>query len=451
MEPTESKESDLLPEHCPDEAASEQMLEAVYHAMDEIATNLDLCSLQDSILEIILRAIHAQRGAILFADEMPTRLAPCPNCHTIHLIQNGEMQRVCLDAVSIHHSVTARVLEGGESILYQESASLSESAAKLGVESVLCVPLRTKSSILGLLYVNTNQANLEYNEVHLHLCSAVGARAGLAIENAQRHADVLSKQRIEQEIAHAWTIQQGFLIKNWTQTDSRFDAYGEMRPAEVVGGDFYDRVFPDQNTVGFLVGDVSGKGISAALTMAQVLAQFRAIALHESSPVRVLACLNRDMCLRSQQGTFCTACYLMLNLVNGQIRCANAGHPSPLQISESGVTSFGAASGPPLGIIPSGTWQETEWRIDSGDSILIYTDGILEARCGTLRDASGMPDELGLEGICRVAQRMHGKSSRALVEAVTAAVVAHCIPDTPHDDCTSIAVRYLKNGQKSAY
>ena len=428
-----------------EDPGSEQLLEAVYSVMDEIATNLDPCSLQDSILETTLRAVHGQRGAILFAGA-ESGLAPCSVCHTVHVIQDGRILRVGIDAIQISNTVSRRVLEGGESVLYQNPRNALESAEVLGLESILCVPLRTKSGILGILYVDTNRANLEYNEDHLRLCSAVGASAGLAIENARMHTDILRKQRIEQEIAHAWTIQQGFLVKNWKQKDTRLDAYGEMHPAEVVGGDFYDMVHPDADTVGLLIGDVSGKGISASLTMAQLLAQFRVIALREPSPARVLAALNADMYLRSQQGAFCSACYMTLELTTGKLLCANAGHLSPIQIGSCTVNSFSVASGPPLGIVPAGSWEETTWHVTPGDTIFMYTDGILEARCGTVRDATGFHDEFGLEGVCRVAQRMYGESPKALVEALTAAVVAYCIPDAPHDDCTSIAMRYLGRG-----
>ena len=425
---------------------SELLLEAVYSVMDEIATNLDPCSLQDSILETTLRAVHGQRGAILFAGGMAGGLAPCSICHNVHVIQDGHKLRVDLDAIQISNSVAKRVLEGGESVLCQDPRNVLESAAALGLESILCVPLRTQSGILGILYVDTNRANLEYNDDHLRLCSAVGASAGLAIENARMHTDILRKQRIEQEIAHAWTIQQGFLIKNWALNDTRLEAYGEMRPAEVVGGDFYDMIHPNADTVGLLIGDVSGKGISASLTMAQLLAQFRAIAQREPSPARVLAALNDDMYLRSQQGAFCSVCYMTLDLTSGRLLYANAGHLSPIQITLDAVHSFGEASGPPLGIMPTGSWVDTTWQVMPGDTIFMYTDGILEARCGTVRDATGLHDEFGLDGVCRVAQRMYGESPKTLIEALTAAVVAYCIPNAPHDDCTSIAMRYLGCG-----
>lgn len=107
------------------------------------------------------------------------------------------------------------------------------------------------------------------------LSTAVGNSAGLALENARMHVQIVEKNRTDSEIQHAWQIQQGFLINEWPEDDARFKVYGDTRPAKTVGGDFYDFVQPDDAHVGLLIGDVSGKGVPAALTMAQLLTEFR--------------------------------------------------------------------------------------------------------------------------------------------------------------------------------
>jgi len=426
-----------------------QLLEAVYSVANEIATNYEICSLMDGVLKTTLRAINAQRGAIFLADATH-QLLPCSKCGTVHSIENGTLQTMQIGDIKISGTVASRVIRDGESVLYQDTDSdmelnASESIMSLQLRSIVCVPLRAKHGILGILYIDSDRQDQNYSHDDLLLAASVGNSAGLALENAEMHQEILEKQRIEQDLATAWTIQEGFLVKEWPNSDPRYDVYGETRPAKTVGGDFYDYVRPNKNTIGILMGDVSGKGVPAALTMAQLLAQFRLLARDLDSPVEVLKELNRSLVKRSQRGMFCTLCYLTLDLTNGQVICANAGHHPVLQIGKNGVSNFGDATGPPAGILPDGPWVETRALINPGDSLLLYTDGIVEARSMTTivgGASQSAPVEYEEEGLFRCAGRLYGESAQALIEAINFDVQRYTAPAAPHDDCTMIAVRY---------
>jgi sigma-B regulation protein RsbU (phosphoserine phosphatase) len=415
----------------------------------EIDTNYDVCSLMDGVLTTTLGAINAQRGAIFLADTAH-ELLPCPNCGTVHSIANGTLVKAQLGDIQISSTVASRVIRDGESVLYQDTDSdqelnVSESIMSLQLRSIVCVPLRAKHGILGILYIDSDRQDQNYSHDDLLLAASVGNSAGLALENAKMHTEILEKQRIEQDLATAWTIQEGFLVKEWPEDDPRFDVYGETRPAKTVGGDFYDYVRPRTNTVGILLGDVSGKGVPAALTMAQLLAQFRLLARDLDSPCDVLKELNRGLVKRSQRGMFCTLCYLTIDLTNGHVICANAGHHPVLQIGKNGVSNFGDATGPPAGILPDGPWMETRAIINPGDSVLLYTDGIVEARSMTTiieGTTNASPNEYDEEGLHRCAGRLYGESAHTLIDAINADVQRYTAPMPPHDDCTMIAMRY---------
>ncbi len=435
----------------PDAASSKttQLLEAVYTVANEIATNYDVCSLMDGVLKTTLRAINAQRGAIFLADGNED-LLPCANCGAVHSIANGTLEKVQLGDIQISGTVAARVIQDGESVLYQDTDSdvelnASESIMSLQLRSIICVPLRAKHGILGVLYIDSDRQDQNYSHDDLLLAASVGNSAGLALENAKMHTEILEKQRIEQDLATAWTIQEGFLVKEWPDEDPRFDVYGETLPAKTVGGDFYDYVRPNPDTVGILLGDVSGKGVPAALTMAQLLAQFRLLVRDLDSPGDILKELNRALVKRSQRGMFCTLCYLTVDLRNGHVVCANAGHHAVAQIGKKGLSSFGDATGPPAGILPEGPWVETQAIINPGDSLLLYTDGILEARSvRTIIESETpvAPDEYEEEGLRRCVEPLYGESAHALIDAINLDVKRYTAPAVPHDDCTMIAMRY---------
>lgn len=426
-----------------------KLLEAVYSVANEIATNYDTCSLMDGVLKKTLKAINAQRGAIFLASP-DAELLPCSECGFVHSIANGQLHPAQIGDILISSTVASRVIRDGESVLYQDTDSdmelnASESIMSLQLRSIICVPLRAKHGILGVLYIDTDRQDQNYSHDDLLLAASVGNSAGLALENAQMHQQILEKQRIEQDLATAWTIQEGFLVKEWPN-DPRFEVYGETRPAKTVGGDFYDYVRRGRDSVGILIGDVSGKGVPAALTMAQLLAQFRLLCRDLESPVEVIRELNRGLVKRSQRGMFCTMCYLTIDLNSGHVVCCNAGHHPVVQIGRNGVTTFGDATGPPAGILPEGPWVETRSIITAGDSLLLYTDGIVEARSTTtvLEGATPTPpveyEEVGLR---RCTGRLYGATAQALIEAVIYDVQRFTAPAVPHDDCTMMAMRYL--------
>lgn len=421
---------------------AEALLRAVYSVMDEIASNYETCSLVDRILETTVQAVDAQRGALFFTDPSGEALLPCPVCEEVHVFEDGALTRTAVNELQISSTIAQRVLKDGESVLFKsadsEGRDSSASIVSLKLRSVICTPLRGKLGSLGILYLDSNRRDREYSEDDMLLATAVGKSAGLAIENANMHRQLLEKQRIEQEISFAWSIQQGFLVKTWPDAEPSFQVYGETRPAKTVGGDFYDFARPDADHLGLLIGDVSGKGVPAALTMAQLLAEFRLHARGVCEPARVLHALNRGLAARSRHGMFCTLCYICLDLRTGEALCANAGHHPPIVVGADGARLACEATGPPAGILGEAEWEDTPFRLAPGESVLLYTDGIVEAR----KANTPVLCEYGSDALCLAAAKFYGKHPKDLLDSVNDEVVRFCAPAHPHDDCTMIAARY---------
>lgn len=422
------------------------LLKAVYTVMNEIATNYEPCSLTDKILETTVRAINAQRGAVFLKGEGDA-LLPCPECGKVHRIREGRLVPAALGEIRVSTTVAKRVLGDGESVLYQDAEGdgeleASESILSLRLRSILCVPLRAKQGILGILYIDSDREDQAYSHDDLLLASAVGNSAGLALENARMHQQILEKYRIEQELNNAWTIQEGLLFQDWPEDHPGFQVFGETHPAKSVGGDLYDFVQLDADRVGLLIADVSGKGMPAALAMARLLGDFHLHARETGSPAEVLRQLNNTLAKRSQRGMFCSMCYIMLHLPTGTVTMANAGHPPPLRLGARGFEALGNATGPPAGIVPETTYTDEQATLLPGETVLLYTDGFVEARRAEPA-ADGTYVELGVNGIAEAAMAHHTLAPHALLDALLRDVEAFCAPKTPHDDCTLAALRYL--------
>ena len=425
------------------------LLEAVYAVMNDIASNYEPCSLVDRILETTMKAIDAQRGAIFFSGPEGEELLPCPVCDHVHVIEEGKLKHTGSEDIHISRTVARKVLQDGESVLVQDTGSAdgldgAASIALLDLRSIICAPVRGKYGVMGILYIDSDRPGHKYTHAHMLLTTAVGNSAGLALENAKMHQEILQKERIERDIELAGIIQDGFLEHRWATKDSRYQVYAEANPAKTIGGDFYDVVNLDSDRVGILVGDVSGKGVPSALAMAQILAEFRVHVTKESSPAAVLGALNESMCERSQRGMFCTLCYLSLDLRTGEVVCANAGHHPLLHATRIDVEEAGGPSGPPIGIVADAAWEDVVLRLESGDTILMYTDGIIEARGAITRhDIDEEPDEYGLDSLKMLAKDLSGEAPEIVVREVLRDVRRFCEPLVPHDDCTLLVLRYL--------
>jgi serine phosphatase RsbU (regulator of sigma subunit) len=141
---------------------------------------------------------------------------------------------------------------------------------------------------------------------------------------------------------------------------------------------------------------------------------------------------------------FCTMCYLTLDLTTGEAICANAGHHPIIRIGKNSVDEFGDPTGPPVGIMPDGPWENTTYTLTPGDSVLLYTDGIVEARgAQTKSDVDfDTASEYGLENLQQILKGLHGEHPENLVEEIIRDVHRYCEPALPHDDCTLIGMRY---------
>ncbi len=207
----------------------------------------------------------------------------------------------------------------------------------------------------------------------------------LAQANAERerlHAEVLKKEKLEQEIRLAAQIQRSFIPTSFPWSPN-FRATARSVAADVVGGDFYDFVELSENKIGIVIGDVAGRGIAAAVYMARVISDFRAAALRTSSPQEALEKLNQMLLARSTRGIFVTMTYLVLDSSTGELKYSSGGHlPALWRRGGTGqVQILDENAGMPLGIVSSPDLGERTLRLEADDQLLLVTDGVVEGLC----------------------------------------------------------------------
>jgi serine phosphatase RsbU (regulator of sigma subunit)/anti-sigma regulatory factor (Ser/Thr protein kinase) len=245
----------------------------------------------------------------------------------------------------------------------------------------LAVPLVTQGELIGVLNLGPRRSEQDYSSDDRKLLESLAAQAAPALRVGQlvreQQAEAATRQRFEQELEVARLIQQNFLPKQLPDLPGwQVSAY--YRPAREVGGDFYDVIPLPGDRVGFVIGDVTDKGVPAALVMAATRSVLRASAQRLVEPGAVLELVNEHLVPDMPEKMFVTCLYGVLEPDTGRFRFANAGHDLPYVKTDGGSAEL-RARGMPLGLMPGMTYEESETVLAPGESLLLHSDGVVEA------------------------------------------------------------------------
>lgn len=245
----------------------------------------------------------------------------------------------------------------------------------------LSVPLVSQGELVGLLNLGPRLSEQDYSRDDRELLNRLAIQAAPAIRFAQlarrQQAQARERERLEQELRVARLIQHAFLPKDLPALPG-WQVAAYYQPARAVGGDFYDFISFEDGRLGIVIGDVTDKGIPAALLMTTTRSILRSVAQGELSPGKVLEQTNNLLCPDMPPNMFVTCLYAILDPLTGLLRYANAGHDQPYQQQRDRVSELWA-TGMPLGLMPNMTYEEKETSLACEDRILFYSDGLVEA------------------------------------------------------------------------
>jgi sigma-B regulation protein RsbU (phosphoserine phosphatase) len=298
--------------------------------------------------------------------------------------------------------------------------------------SILCAPMTVQNEKIGAIeLVNKDNESGLFSDPDLLMLQTLASAAGLAIHNAHMAEELVEQERFTRELELATEMQRSLLPE---PRGPGFPVCGVNLPAHEMSGDFYDFFELADGRICFALGDVSGKGMDAALLMSKTASLFRCLGKTILEPNVLLATINRELCETAIHGMFVTMVCGVLDPATGEVRVANAGH-EPLQIHRrDGSFREIAASAPPLGIIPleagdNGIRGEA-FPLDCG-TLYIFTDGVTE---GSLENGS----RLNVEGFKAIIRERSGMPVAARIEAVVS--VLRDTGRKRHDDITVLAV-----------
>lgn len=301
---------------------------------------------------------------------------------------------------------------------------------------LIVFPLFIINNRFGLLYVLESEKGYEYREKKAEIITGIARHLSLAIQSDHFKKEMIDQERVQQEFQLAREIQQKFLPETLPVLNG-WEVNARWRPAQQVGGDFYDAFILDEERIGLVIADVSDKGFPAALFMTVARTLIHAEAQEGDLPAETLARVNRLLMLNSQQGLFVTCLYAIANTVTGDLVYANAGHNKPLWLRKTrGKIEWLEKGGMPLGVVETLNLANNFLQIKKGDHLLFYTDGVTDAQSadGTL---------FGEERLFNVLNLYKDMPYPSLIESVDGKLSEFRGDAPPSDDITFLSIQRM--------
>jgi len=396
-------------------------MEALVRAGRELASFKPIDSVFEITLDLALEAAGAKRGILMTLE----------NGGLVTRAYRGEGFR-------ISSAVRDKVMRERASLLVQDAASdsllrASQTIVQQKVKSLMAVPLQTETQVIGILYVDTPSILAPFDAEALSLLTVFANIAAIRIEHARlvevEHAERLMMHDLEQ----AADIQRN-LFPQSPPVLPGLELSGRSLPCRSVGGDYFDYIPLADGRIFVVVADVSGKGLAAALLMSSLQARVHALCELQTDVAKMVTRLNHSIKANTPDNKFITGFFAAIDPQTGEMEYSNAGHNAPVVARQSGRVELLTAGGPVLGILPNISYSGGRTRLEPGDLLVMYSDGVSEAP-----NIKG--DEFGEEAVGQIAAACLDRSADEVLMEIARQLRAFLGECSPTDDVTMVVAR----------
>jgi serine phosphatase RsbU (regulator of sigma subunit) len=397
------------------------VVRALIRAGRELAGHQPLEELFETILDQATSAVKAERGVLMTLER--GKLVPRATHGEGFRISTTVRDRVLQNKESL------LVRDVGQELALQRQMSISEQQ----IHSLMAVPLQTQQEVIGLIYVDSRLFVREFTPDDLNLLTVLANVAAIRIDHERYLQLQRTEQRRTRELEQAAEIQRSILPRQPPQVTG-LDLAGHNAPCRTVGGDYYDFIPCADGRLAVVLGDVAGKGMAAAMLMSNLQARVQMLTESLVDLATLMSRLDKSLAARCPSNRFITLFLCVIDPRSGDMCFCNAGHNPALIVRNSGAVERLTALGTVLGVLPELGYEEQRGRLEPGDILALYSDGITEAT-----DAEG--EEFGEDRLARLLVERRGESAEAVVGAIAGAVSDWCPSEVADDDITLLVVR----------
>ena len=429
-------------------ARSLRQLNLLLEATALLQSHLPLEDILAAMVDRALGLAEADRGLLLETDpkgDLRPLLARERGARSLPAESLAPSQTAIAQAIKERRSVV-------EEDVAQAAVALRDARSVLGqqLRSVIAIPLHSVAhlrsdgptatsmlgELLGVLYLDSRRP-ATFSRMERRLLDCLALEVAAALDNVRLVQKEQERRRLEHELAIARQIQQALLPKGFRHFP-HCQVTGINQPCLAVGGDYFDLMELSPERIAFVIADVSGKGVGAALVTALLQGTFSALTLG-NDPLSVFAHVNRFICAHSELERYATLFFGVLDTA-GRLEFINAGHPSPLLVRAGCVSSPFPAGCFPLGLFPQATFKTSSCILEPGDTLILFTDGITEA-------ANQHDEQFRIERLQKVVERYSSAAIDELPTAILAAVEKFTCCAHQDDDLTLLIIRYQGEGE----
>jgi sigma-B regulation protein RsbU (phosphoserine phosphatase) len=398
----------------------------------EMISILDLQVLTHKLVESLKDVLALESVRVVLRD---------PSRGTYRALGAGEHPPLDLDS---HHPLIAKMARQRDPILAHdlieegdspaERAEIRDALHALGGRLIVPIHLPEGGGGIGFLALGPKLTGGRYNAEERLVLSILSTQVGIAIRNARLHEEAVARKVVDQELAMARAIQEGILAGDHPSPEG-LDLAALSQPSREVGGDYYDLIALSHGRLGVAIGDVSGKGIPAALLMSMLHAGLHAQVNGAAAVAAVASRMNQILYRATSYEKFATFFFGIYDPAERQFLYSNAGHNLPVVLSPDGAIRRLREGGLVLGVMENATYREAAVPVAAGDLMVLYTDGVTEATSGD--------EEYGEGRLVDCVRRNAGRRAREIVQAVRAEVEAFTGTMAFGDDFTLIVIRVV--------
>ncbi|HKI45544.1 MAG TPA: GAF domain-containing SpoIIE family protein phosphatase [Balneolales bacterium] len=402
--------------------------------LNDIATAVSSTQSLESVIDQIvfkcIRHLHVEEGTISLLGDVDDD----QTFHTMIRRQDITQKRV---SFRLDGQVTGWMLKNRKPLL---SNNIREDDMfrffkndEISFNSMLCVPLMIKGQLIGYLAV-FNKKNAElFTEEDQRLLSIIASQSAHVIENARLYEEEKILTTLREEMRMAREIQRNLLPKEIPQIDG-YEFSATTISAQEVGGDYYDFMYLDNGWLGFCVGDITGKGMPAAMLMANLQAALRSQALTGNNCAGCLKNVNKLLFRSTESTKFATLFYGALDPFTNTIMYTNGGHDNPILLKKDKEPVMLEATGLLLGIMEDVVYGQSTLEMGSGDILVLYTDGITESM-------NDKREELGFDAVLSSVKKYRNDSANVIQDKLIAEIRQHAKGVPQSDDITLMIIK----------
>jgi serine phosphatase RsbU (regulator of sigma subunit) len=408
----------------------------IEHLSEQLTALLDLSAVGQSALDQARRLIAASHGGILVMEEPG---GPLRSVASFGAFGDGHAAPPFPSS-----RFAASIVERGVAEIVNDCAADPRALeAERSLHSLICAPLRAKQRSVGVIAL-ANTLGTPYSTADLKLLNTIALQTAAAIENSLLCSEMVVAARdraqlaaLQKELDTARTIQHSLVPRTFPPFPDRkdFDIHAQMTSARAVGGDFFDFFLLNEDRLGVVIGDVSGKGIPAALFMAVTRTQIKTTALQGTRPEDCLRHVNQALVRENVGGLFATCFYGVLNIRTGELCYCSAGHNPPYLLRASGaVELISETGGVPLGLFGNMAYTGSCAQLEPGDALFLYTDGVPEADNPALEQFTD-------ERLAASLRHSISLGCREMIDRLTRELLAFTAGAPQSDDITMLSIR----------